>query len=241
MLKNFILDADLKKYYPKLSSQLWSTQSDYSTQISQAYDILQNDLWNRSINPREVMIPLDLKKSGTTANQPLTSTTETTATTGAGFLAFHQRRLVVKASAISGSWTIKIQGTNISETPASDDSSWEDVSGATVTITTTAQATATWSDNYKWYRYVSTGGTSCTYTVALYETIFDNALIYGSFILIFSDFRKEQNDIWDLRMIEAKEKYESSLNAIKFYLDSNSNGIIETGDEVVKANVRFTR
>src|SRR3990167_8836540 len=84
MLKNFVVDASLKKHYPKLANLIWSTQSDYSTQITEAFNIVLDDIRARELEARNLMIPLDLKKAAdSTADQDLilTSSTETATTT----------------------------------------------------------------------------------------------------------------------------------------------------------------
>ena len=79
MMRNFITDDDLKIRNPNLSKQLWSTQTDYSTQIAKGFDRLMNDLHNISINPRKIMTPLDLLGPiNPIANQKLTTAVATT-------------------------------------------------------------------------------------------------------------------------------------------------------------------
>ena len=78
MLRNFITDDDLKLRHPNLANQLWGGQSDYSNQIALGFDKLMNDLHNININPRKVMLPLDLLAPlNQVANQAITIATIT--------------------------------------------------------------------------------------------------------------------------------------------------------------------
>ena len=81
MMRNFITDDDLKIRHPNIAKSLWSTQTDFSFQIAKGFDRLMNDLHNTSINPRKIMIPMDLLAPiNQDANQKLTITTATTNT-----------------------------------------------------------------------------------------------------------------------------------------------------------------
>lgn len=60
MLKNFVKTSDLKRYYPTLDQNLWKGSNDFSLQITQAFEMVSNDLWSRGINPRQVMLPVSI-------------------------------------------------------------------------------------------------------------------------------------------------------------------------------------
>ncbi|MEE9586224.1 MAG: hypothetical protein V3W09_04910, partial [Nitrososphaerales archaeon] len=79
MLKNFVVDADLKAYYPNLTTYLWSSSSDYATQILEAFQLILDELRARGLNPRKMGIPLDLGRAVTDTDlqHALESVTET--------------------------------------------------------------------------------------------------------------------------------------------------------------------
>jgi hypothetical protein len=46
-----IVDADLKEYYPELTDEIWSTESNYDDQIQEAFKVLKRDLKNKGNRP----------------------------------------------------------------------------------------------------------------------------------------------------------------------------------------------
>ncbi len=243
MLRNFITDTDLKKYHPNLQRQIWTVQSDYSTQIAKSYDRLINDLNNFGINPMLTMTPLDLKKDASSTTQVLTSTTETTATTGSIYAGHNERRLVVNVTAHNGSGSLQLQGNRNTATPTALDSGWENVSGALISWTSASansEQSIVFTQQYNYYRYVSSVETSATYTVSLLETVFDDLICYGTFILIFNDFMKESNDLWDTKRQIAENDYKSGLQSVKYWYDSNNSGTLNSADESKKGFINIT-
>ncbi|TAK57877.1 MAG: hypothetical protein EPO24_09420 [Bacteroidetes bacterium] len=245
MLKNFLVDNDLKKYYPNIANQLWSAQADYSTQISKAFSILLNELQHRGINPRLCMVPLDLKREDdTAANAGLVSVTETATTTGDPFEGGNQLRLVVNITAITGTWSWKLQGCNLVDEPASDSSEWKDVTSAAISNkTAAAEHSVVFTEMFRWYRLVTTENAagSVTYTACLYETVFDDVIAYGTFVLIFTDFMLEVNDIWDMRRQFAQNAYSAALESIKFGYDADDDGVPDLTEQEETATIRLVR
>lgn len=245
MLKNFITDNDLKAFYPKISAQIWSTVADYSVQIQKAYDNLINDLWNRGINPRLVMIPLDLKRSATVEpNDPLNSTSEIVSTTGLAQRASNQRRFVVTPTAVTGQWTVQLQGSNKQSEPSVTDASWQDIASLTIPTTILTERSIIITNQFRWYRYKSTAGTagtSMTSTISVVETIYDNLIIHGACVIIFSDWMKETNDIWDNRRASAQLLYDSGLNAVRVSYDENDDGFIDGADAIRNTSITLCR
>jgi hypothetical protein len=96
--------------------------------------------------------------------------------------------------------------------------------------------------DYRWYRFLTTPSTSITYTCAMYENVFDDAIAYGAFILIFRDFTKEVGDIWHIRLDQAQRDYDNILKSIKFAYDENDTGAVDDGEEVKQVrSITFTR
>lgn len=226
-LKNYVVDEDLKAFYPTISDGIWKTQSDYSTQIEKSYDRLINDLYNANIEPRLAMPHRDLKlaHTATVFTNPPTSTIETTSTTGSAYENKNYRRMVLNITAISGSNTVKLQGSNDSE--ASDytnvsAASWQDVPDASITVDSTDEVgehTVKFKKQYKWYRYVSTIGGSMNYSVELVDTLWDDVICYGALMLVFRDWVKEVNDIWDIRSQQAERDYYATIKSLKYQYD----------------------
>lgn len=46
-----IVDDDLKEYYPELTDEIWSAESNYDDQIQEAFKILKRDLKNKGRRP----------------------------------------------------------------------------------------------------------------------------------------------------------------------------------------------
>jgi len=225
MLTNYITDTDLKKYHPNLSKQLWLNTSSYSTQINEAFERVLTDIVNKGFNPRKIMLPYDLKReTGTLNNAFPHSSIETTSTTGSSFeLDVLLKRFVVNVTTITGGWTIKLQGSN-------DNSSWEDITNATLTFANSGSQNVIYEGQYKYWRYISIENSagSITYTVYLEDTSFDKLIIYKIFQMIFTDFRKAQNDVWDLLVIDYEKQYDVLMNSLKFMYDEDDSGTIDS-------------
>jgi hypothetical protein len=235
MLKNFVVDADLKKFYPKLANYIWSTQSDYSTQITEAFNILLDDFRSRELEARTLMLPLDLKRAASsTADQDviLTSSAETSTTTGLhinGVTGYN--RYVVNVSALTSTgYAIKLQGSNEQGiNDATEPTNWTDI--VTITPTTTGESSSVFQAEYNYYRYVNTvTGTTITYTVGLYETWLDRLIAHKAFEMIFRDFSKLPGDVWDERSKAHANMYEQGMQARRFTVDADDNNLIDSGD-----------
>lgn len=233
MLSNYITDAELKKYHPNLSKQLWLNTSTYINQISESFQIVVTDMVNKGFNPRLIMIPFDLKKPTSSASNAFPySSTETASTTGSSHeLDLNLKRFVTNVSAISGIWKVKLQGSN-------DNSTWEDITE--LTFTSLGIQSVVYDGTYKYWRYISTeeSAGSITYQVFLEDTAFDKLIIYKTFHMIFSDFRKVPQDSWDMLVMNYQAQYDNLLTALKFMYDSNDDGTIEK-EESVQQQIQF--
>ena len=245
MLHNYIVDADLKLYYPGIANDIFSGQTTYDTQIQRAYSTLLNDLQMRDVDARKVMIALDLNYvAGSALLQPLTSSGSKTADyTSGAYAGKNERRFVVKPTARVGTWTIKLQGSRLVAEPSSTDASWEDVAGTTISLSATSESSVVFTDTYHWYRYVLTrgAGTSITLVASIVEAVFDDLIVEKSLEIIFGGFRKETGDLWDVRRSEHAQNYAVRLDAVKYNYDANRSGSISS-DEVGKSKqIRFSR
>ena len=249
MLKNFVVQADLLKYYPKLASYLPSTQADWSTQITEAFNLLLDDVRAKEIEPRLMMIPLDLKRAATATSSQhiLTSSTETATTTGThidGVSGFNRFTVNVTAMTGASGYAIKLQGSNDQDiSDSTEPSNWTDI--ATISPTAVGESSSVFQTEYKYYRYVNTvtaGTPSITYTISIYETFADRLIIHKAMQLVGQGLTKEDNDRWDRVAQNAEQFYSNALQAYKFTIDSNDDNLVGEGEEQAdNMQVRFTR
>ena len=244
MLKNYVVDADLKLHYPGLARQLWLSQSSYATQIADGFEHVLNDVYSKGIIPRLCMVPLDLRYQTTDplGGQPVVAT-ETSNTIGSPYTGNNERRLVLTVVANSGSNVIKLQGSNDPNTPDTNDPSWTDVNGASITVSGSGSQSPSvvFQDQFRWYRYASIVSGSIQYSVHLVEVIFDHLIIMSAFKLIFRDFIVDPGDVWESRYKTAVDEYDKDLNLIKFGYDLNDNGTLSPDETERTGQIVFER
>ena len=237
MLKNFVTDQSLKLYHPKLNKQLWNEQLDYSNQINEAFQRVLVDVSNKGISPRLLMTPFDLVESVSAANAQPAYTTITVDTTGDSFIGDRNyKRLVLNVASITGTWTAQLQGSD-------DNTNFVDISAAEIVSSTIGELSTSFASSYAYWRYVFTnttvvGADSNRFQCYLLEDIWDRLIVYKTFTIVFADFRRAQNDSWDLLFLEYDKAYNSLLDSIKFMYDSDESGSITEGEEY--GNVRPT-
>ena len=227
MFKLFITDTDLQNYRPTLADELYSTQSSYSNQINEAYHRFLDDWRNAGRPLKDVMIPLDLKGSSLTGNQPLVSSAETVSTTGTSFQSYQDlRRFYINVGAVAGTWILKVQGSN-------NNNDWTDITDSALTASSVGEQSVSFFAPYKFYRYSSSAGTSITYSAALYEGLYDPLIIYKTFEIVCGDFRRTASvdSIWEKRRQEFKEIYTNAFNSLKYTEDLDETGTIEEGED----------
>lgn len=251
MLKNFVVDADLKAYYPNLTTYLWIAQADYSTQILEAFQLILDELRAREINPRNMGKPLDLGRAVTSSDlqHTLDVAVETSNTTSTHINAIEGfNRFVINVTVIvtgaGETYSIKLQGSNdVGGFDAAEPANWADIK--TITPIATGETTVVFENEFKYYRYVNTvsgGAPSLTYTRSIVETFHDRWIIHRAVSLIASAFRKEGGDMWDLIASEAMVMFNSALSSYKFSLDVNDDNLITDADgDLSKAPLVFWR
>lgn len=249
MIKNFVDDDYLERFYPDLVSYRSGDQADYSDQIDLAFNILLNDLQNRGLNPRQLGVPLDLNRDDSSAHsQQLTSETISATDTGYAWEGNSERRFYVNLttkSVAGDSWTIALQGSNATSRPADGDSSWEAITSLVWAANVGASVQhVTFTQMYRWYRRVVTknsGSGNIAFQCALYDTSFDNLIAWKAIQLIALSWDAGASAIWQTRLQQAAEDYAATLSGLKVALDSDEDGIPERPDEDVRTSVRFTR
>jgi hypothetical protein len=229
MLKNFVNDTDLKRYYPTFASYIPATQADFSVQITEAFKLVLDDLVARGLEPRKMMIPIDLCRSLTSTSDQNTltsvSATAAAARTHIDGIAGY-RRFVITPSALAGATVIVLEGSNDIDV----DDSTEPVNFSTIksfTLTTTTEVSHVFTDEYKYYRLrvVSVASGTTTFTSALYETSPDRWIMWRALQVIFSGMSKDPQDIWAERARQAEQFYDTALQAYKVSMDENDNNL----------------
>lgn len=247
MLKNYITDTDLKKLHPKLANFIWSTQADYSTQITEAFNIILDDIRARGIEARTMMVPIDCLLAATdhTAQDKLTSET---CTTSENFTHVDGRdgfnRFVVVTSAYTaggGACTVAIQGSNdVDVDDSTEPTNWTAITS--VTVTAAATQSSVFQTEYKYYRVVVTStATTITFTAGMYETFVDRWIMYKTLELICRDFSRVQNDVWDERAKLYGNMYANAFQNYKFTVDSDDDNRIDDSDLDATGQATFCR
>ncbi len=255
MLKNYITDTDLQKYFPKINSYLWSGSSDYSVLISEAFNQVVDDLISRELDYVRLGTPIDLLRTLTSSDNQNKLTIESFSANDfqthlKGERGF--RRLVLEIYTLStGASTCKIvlQGSNeIGISDSTEPTNWDDIT--TITPTATGVSSVIIQEEFDYYRlgiyntansYTTTDGVT-TFTEAtaftgvvrltatLVETYIDRWITWKTFEMIFRDFSKESNDIWDKRAEECGRLYKQSVDSFKFVYDTNNNNLVNASD-----------
>jgi hypothetical protein len=244
MLKNFVVDADLKKYYPTLASYLPPSYADFSTQIGEAFNLLQDELVAKGYEPRKLMLPLDLGRplTETAAENVLTSISATGA--GAqthidGLAGF--RRGVINAISLGGSTVIVWEGSNDQDISDSvEPTNWTLIKQWTVSAVGVLSFVTV--DEYRYYRVrvVSVAAGTTVFTAAIYETYADRWIMWKTFQLIFSSMSKSPDDVWAERATQAQSNFETALSAYKVMVDEDDDNQVDPNQTRTTTQTQFT-
>lgn len=245
MLRNFVADADLLEYYPAITDYLPDGTTSYATQISEAFNLVLNDLRAKGIDSRSVMTPIDLLRPDSTTGEAnaLTSATETTATSHLHVTATEGfRRLVINCTAYSGSAkTVTLYGSNDQGiNSVTEPTNWATVKA--MTVSATGETTGIFENQYLYYRIVSTvPDGSVTYTASIVETNVDTWIVYKALWLIFTYFAKLPDDIWSERAKKYDGLYSSVMAGYKFTYDAEHDNKIDPAEELKSGQRRMGR
>lgn len=246
MLQNYINQTELLKYHPKLATQLWSTQTDYTTQINLAFDLVMDRLHNMGINPGRVYTALDLTLASSTSdkNVPPQYVTITGTTTGSAYESRYEKRVVLDITDISGSFNFYVDGNRKTSEPTAADNGWEQATYFAVTQSYEgSKVTQVLDKTYNYLRYriaPTTGaGTTITTSIIMLPTSFDTAVLYKTLEIIHLDLVKEEGDIFDYRRKAYTQLYEEALSSAKYAYDANENSEIDD-DEEAQSSMNIT-
>jgi len=209
-MKNYTNETFLKGFVAPLSKYLWTGQTTYNSQKSNAELIVNNDFVSKGYRNSFIQVPLVLRESETiSANETGLAIEDNLV----------RMRYVYTVSVFTGTAkTIVLMGCN------EEDGTFETVNTFTIT-STSANMTGIISDSYKYYKLVSTvpGGT-LNFTFKLVETSYDLFFAYKWLELILMDSFKEENDQYYLKMIEFRKMYNDLWNNVVINEDTDEDG-----------------
>lgn len=240
MLKNFVTDSYLERYFPDIINYRRGGQNDYTNAIAQAFDVVLDDLSNRGINPRLCMIPIDLCRDENTNPQIQKLVSQSTASQFLGYAWKGNRERRWVTTVTSGTGVFTLQGSNLSSRPTDNDATWEDIQTINYVDETTV-TNVTITTMYKWYRLKVVPGETMVFTSAIYETQFDKLIAFRALELISAGWKTGQNSMWDSRKDDMKREYDAQMESIKFGYDANEDGVPDDSETKQTAGVRFTR
>lgn len=236
MLENYITTSDLQNLYPLLYGNVVAANIDFTKYIERGFQKLSNDLYNNGVDLKLLMPRLDLLRASTADSEdPITTSTITATYTGDTFDGGNETRLVVYSSACTGTWTVKIQGSN-QTTPTT----WEDVPGATLSITSTGTSSIGFLRQYVHYRVVASGGTSLTFNCYLVERTFDDLIAYAVWYYVFTDMANSKDSVWIFRREDCEKLYVNLIASQKFTTD-DGDYLADSNDSQERVQVRFSR
>jgi len=223
MLKNNLTESYLKGYAVKLTSLLWTDETDYSEQKEKANQFVFNQLIQKGYKPQELMPELLLRSSGTvlTANETTSVVQDT----------ISRLRIVIDNITFTGQdKTLELKGSNDNVTY---------YTSVTVTISEDdTSKTVLFYDTYKYYKLVSTVSTgSLDFRAYLQETVYDELFACKWLVFIFADMRKAEGDQFDLRMQHYEDMYNQLINSATLYIDNNSDGIPDSQRQTNTVNI----
>lgn len=249
MIKNFITDTELERFYPDLESYRAGAQVDFSDQINLAFEIMLNDFQARGKSPRLLGVPLDLNRDASTTNlQQLVSETISATDNGYAWEGNNERRFHVNITtkSVSGDdWDVILQGSNKIQRPDDADSTWETVATiSSAAAVAAAESSTVFRTVYRWYRrriVLNSGSGTLTLTTALHDTIFDNLIVWKAIELVAMGWDTGLTSMWSTRVEEAKLNYSSAIERIIATYDVDEDGIPEMPSEQINTQIRFTR
>lgn len=249
MLLNFLADSDLQAYYPDMISFRRGGQVDYSDMIAKAHEVVIRDIINKGVNPRLLMVPIDLNRDADTDpnHQHLESWTLSASDVGYAWKGKgREGRFVITISdrTTGTGWDFLLQGSNESDRPADASTYWTTIKTVVIVAANGEGSTNyTFTDLHKWYRVKVTKTDavvgSVVFTAGVYETAFDALIAHKAMQFAFAGWRTEPNDQWDLRYEEAKQAYIDALASVQFGIDSDEDGIADDSEGQSKVGGSF--
>lgn len=244
MLTSYIIDTDLKSYSPLISRFLYSTQADYSTQITLAAKLVDLDLQSKGVDTRLVYTSNDLQTAYdvNNNNSRITQTVVTTNTSATGSanygLGYKRFGIIISGFNQTGSATFTLEGSNYTDITAIPVTDWTTITTLGINSTSGSSGTYTtvFDENYKniRYRFSNSASSTFTYSVFAQDTRLDELITVKALQLIMQDFRMSEGDIWDIRQRDYGTIYDQ-LSNVPFLTDTDESGKTTVGDSVDSA------
>jgi len=250
MLINFITDTDLLTYYPQLGKYIPNTQVDYNPQISEAFELLQADLFNSGIDVKLLGTPLDLLRpvNSTQIQNTLTEALIDYVDLPKTFdyvvrLQGYKRFCINVPFIFSGSYIVSLYGSNdLNVSITSPPQNWSKI--IDIEVSEQILYSKKFEHEYTYYR-VEVNSNNAQFSIKintfLSETWIDKLIIYKALSLIGMANRKEQGDYSDLMYTNYDSLYQSLFAGVKMYIDANKNNLPESTEINNMKSIEFFR
>jgi len=215
MLKNLLTESYLHQFVPEpeLTAYLWAGETNYSDLKTASEQVVLNDFINRGYSVR--LLRPELALSTSTGEEDIGN----------------RNRIVVVASAVTGTATVTITGSD-------DDSTYTTAGSLSVTATGTTSGLLT--GLYKYYKY-STSGTITITSVGLVESNYDLFYAYKWLELIFMSAVGSEGDVYDMKRIMFKEMYNELFASAKLWIDTDEDGELNNTETINTHTARLIR
>ena len=216
MLRNLLIESDLRAYIPNIDLVQWTGTDDYSAQIEAAEREVRDDLYSIMGLKSSSLRPDLTLNAGTTSITSSTTSSEIEDEAD-------RKRLVCNVTAFSGtSHTVTLEGSN-------DETTWTTVT--TLTITETGVESALLPLQFTYYRsVVAVSSGAMTANIYLTETIYDTLFAYKTLAIILQALIKTDGDQWSIKASYFHEMYEKKLSTYKMFYDANLDGEVDAGE-----------
>lgn len=212
MIRNYLVESDLKGLIPNLDNLLFTGQDDWTQQKRDAEIDVMNDFINSKFRAVYARNDLSLRTSGDVLNaSDFTESVEDVIT---------RQRWVINTISCTGSPILTLQGRN------SEDDTWTDISS--VTITATDETTQIISKFYNFYRISATiSSATIDYESSLTETIYDQLFLFKWAEKIYWTLFTNSESEFKLKYEMMQSMYSSAWNKALIYYDTNTDGTVD--------------
>lgn len=222
MIESQLTTADINNFRAGLSDLYPGSQTDWSTQITEAWREVVLDIKDMGWNIRKLCKRYSLQASVTK-----TDVFDGAITTDEDNL--QRLRLIINVTAIATTGTGKsvtfaLEGTD------DDGTTWVSINSS-ISVTATGDTTVQFTDCYKKYRLRITAFTTITtitYSAYLIETTFERLHLYKTLEIIYGVLRALKDDVYETDRQEWAQKYSDKLNTAQFAYDVDDDEEIST-------------
>lgn len=227
-LEEHLTEEDIKSYIPELARFLWSEETDYSNQKTQAVNEVKLELTSRGFNPAKINPRLIIRYSGTSVDS-----SHTTKATGEDTAARLRYVLIVTEFKSGGIKTFDLEGSN-------DKTNWNVIDSRKAEAIGTITFMLGSSYLYYMLRVTITGG-EIDYEAYLCDTGIEKLIAYKWLELILLDRISQDNDQYHLKMKYFKSEYEKLLGRIKIWADKDSDGTLDENEFSTTTSIRILK